>query len=169
MYSKTDQNAASSPVIANILLIAIAIILAAFVLLILMNFQIPDYSPPEKIPTIFKILKISSSKPDYDGRIILFNAGETPYNNSLLKADIYSNDILLGCRIDTMHGHDFIPTHHFFVQTMGGWGCSEVYWNPNEKISLDLSNGLIKPGDIIKIDILLKPDDKIISTDTYVV
>ena len=168
MYPKTDRDDASSPVIATVLLIALVTILAALVLLISMNFQIPDYTPPEKIPTIFKINKISSSEPDYDSRIILFNIGTDSYDNSLLKADIYSNDVLLGCRINTMRGYDFIPTHHFFVQTMGGMGCSNLYWNPNEKTSLDLSNGLIKPGDIVQVDILLKPDDKLISTDTYV-
>jgi hypothetical protein len=134
-----------------------------------MNFEISDYSSSEKIPTIFKIHKITSNSPKYESTIILSNIGMMPYENLLLKADIYSNDVLLGCRIETMNGHEFISTHHFFVQTMGGMGCSNTYWNPREKISLDLSNGLIKPGDIVKVNILQNPGETIISTDNFLV
>ncbi|MBN2734340.1 MAG: hypothetical protein JXQ82_05755 [Methanomicrobiaceae archaeon] len=134
-----------------------------------MNIDFPGYTPPDEIPTIFKIHRITSNIPNYESKIILSNIGMIPYENSLLKAEIYSNDVLLGCRIETMNGHEFISTHHFFVQTMGGTGCSNTYWNPGEKISLDLSNGLIKPGDVVKVDILQDPCDTIISTDNFLV
>ncbi|MBP2132807.1 flagellin-like protein [Methanomicrobium sp. W14] len=162
-----ERESGISPVVAVILIVAITVILAVLVYLFCMNIHIPGYTPSDEVPTIFEIRKISSDPPKYESKIILINSGMKPYDNSLLEAEIYSNGNLLGCVINTMHGHDFIPTRHFFVKTMWGLGCSDFYWNPGEKTGLDLTDGLIKPGDRIKVEILTKPDDKVISTDTY--
>ncbi|MDD4127580.1 MAG: type IV pilin [Methanomicrobium sp.] len=167
MHKIQDKQNASSPVIAVILLVLITIILALIVYLILMNFNVSLYKPPEETPTIFKIIKVSSSSPNYESVITLRNVGLKSYNNSLLTADIYSNDVLLGCRIYTMNGKEFIPTHHYFVKTLGGSGCSDADWYMGQKTAIDITDGLIKPGDTVKVDIFLKPEMRIISTDTF--
>ncbi|WOF16069.1 hypothetical protein F1737_04785 [Methanoplanus sp. FWC-SCC4] len=167
MKYKYNSEEGTSPVIGHLLMVAIVFILFLIVLLYCMKFEIPLFSLPEEIPEIFVITNILTSPPDYDSRIILSHSRIKPYDNSLLEADIYCNDALLKCRITTLNGHDFIPTNHFFVQTIGGTGCQNTNWYPKEKISLDLSNGLIKPGDEVKIDIISKTENKIISRDTF--
>lgn len=159
---------AVSPTISTILNVMITIILALIVLLYVMNFNVSLYSPPEKVPVIFKITKVSSYAPNYESKITLRNVGLEKYNNSLLTAEIYSNDVLLGCAINTLNGYEFISTRHYFVKTIGGSGCRNAEWYPGEKTAIDITDRLIKPGDTVRVDIFLKPDMKKISTDTFI-
>ena len=167
MSEKSNFETADSPVIAEILAVLITIILALILLLFVMNFNISMYEPPQKTPEIFKLIKIESSPPKYESKITLMHKGDKRYKNSLLRAEIYKNGNLLGCRIETMNGHEYIPTIHSYVKTMGGSGCSGDFWYPVEKTALDITDGLIKPGDEIRIDIFQKPENKIISSHTY--
>lgn len=155
---------ASSQIIAEILLIAITIVLAA---LLLMLMQMPNFSLDSltRPPTIFEIQTLSSEPPKYPGILILFHNGTEKYENDLLEAEIYCNGNLLDCRINSLHGTDFIPTHHYGVKTMSGTGCCEKYWNPGEKIGFDLSDKMIHPGDEVQVDIIHAPDHIIISRD----
>ena len=50
---------------------------------------------------------------------------------------------------------------------MKGEGCKNTYWNPREKVKLDLHDSKIKHGYKIKVDIVWKPENKVISTDEY--
>ena len=151
-----------------ILLVALTVILAAMLALMAMGFQVTLYKPPEKIPTIFEIQSIICDSPKYDSRIVLKNIGTGSYENDFLSCNIYINGELLdGCRVDTLNGHNFISTHHFGVQTLGGMGCSNSLWSPSEKLALDLSDSTIKSGDFVRVDVIWKPTGKTISTDAF--
>jgi flagellin-like protein len=157
----------SSNTIGTILLVVITVILAALLALILLSYQFPELTGPKEIPTIFEIQTILSEKPDYDSRIVLKNIGDCSYENDYLLCRIYINNKMSGCVIKTMNGHDFISTHHYGVQTIGGMGCSDIAWNPSEKLAIDLSDSTIREGDHVRVDVIWAPTGTTISTDEY--
>jgi hypothetical protein len=103
--------------------------------------------------------------PNYDSRIVLMHTGERAFENDLLAAEIYIDDRLQNCRISTLNGHLFISTSHIGVQTLSGSGCQTDLWRPGEKIALDLTDGTIHPGERVRVDIRLKPENRVISRD----
>ena len=140
--------------------------------LILLLFRLPvlDWDAHEP-PAVFRIVMISHSDrpeglpPNYDSRIVLVHAGEGSFENDLLSAEIYIDDQLQNCRISTLNGHLFIGTSHIGVQTLSGSGCQTDLWRPGEKIALDLTDGTIHPGERVRVDIIYKPDNAVISRD----
>jgi hypothetical protein len=160
-------------VVGTVLLIAIAVALAALVLLL---FHLPNLGwpwpgePPSPIELqrIYHESEIFPYPLVYDSRIILYHNGTESWENDLLMAKIYKNQTLLSCRVTTMNGHEFITTHHDGVQTMGGTGCQTDRWNPGERIALDLTDGTLRPGDRVRVDIIYKPDNTVISRDEIV-
>ncbi|MBN1431952.1 MAG: hypothetical protein JW931_04190 [Methanomicrobiaceae archaeon] len=167
MKSGINFRDASSNTIGHVFLVAVTIILAALAALMFMNFHMPEFELPGEIPVIFEIQVILSEIPDYDSRIVLKNIGEASFDNDLLSARIYINGNPSGCVIETMNGHNFISTHHFGVQTMGGMGCSDIAWKPSEKLALDLTDSTIKKGDLVKVEVIWTPSGRIISADEY--
>ena len=164
---------AESQVVGTILLIAIAIALATLVLLL---FHLPNLDwclsrePPATIELqhIYHTSDLFPHPLNYDSRIILYHNGSEAWENDLLMARIYRNQTSLSCQITTMNGHNFISTHHNGIQTMGGTGCQTDRWNPGERIALDLTDGTLHPGDCIRVDIIYKPDNTVISRDEIV-
>jgi len=163
------DDTANSHIIANILLVVIVLILAILVLLLcnIPNLSLPG--TPDEPPVIFKITEITSIPPDYTGIIMISHTGLKYYENDLLSAKIYKDDLLMGCRIATLNGHNFISTNHIGVQTMEGLGCRSNLWYPGERTKIDISNGLIRPGDSIRFDVIQKPEGDVISRDTVTV
>jgi len=155
--------------IGNIFCVAITVILAALLAVMLMNFGIPEFHIPEEVPCIFKIQNVVSKSPKYESLLYLKNIGDQPYENDELKCEIYINDKPSGCVIETMNGYKFIFTQHNGVKTLSKGGCKDKYWYPRQIIKLDLSNSKIKKGDTIKVNIIWKPEKKILSTDEYYV
>jgi len=100
---------------------------------------------------------------------MIYHTGLKYYENDMLSAKIYKDDLLMNCRITTLNGHNFIPTNHIGVQTIGGTGCSSNLWYPGERTKIDISNGLIRPGDSIRFDVIQKPEGNVISRDTVTV
>ena len=162
-----NRDDGSSGTIGTILLVVITVILAALLALFLLSYQFPELQQPKEIPTIFEIQTILSQNPDYDSRIVLKNIGDCPYENQYLSCRIYINDELAGCRIKTLNGHDFISTHHYGVQTVGGMGCSDISWKPSEKLAIDLSDSTIRDGSHVRVDVIWEPTGTTISTDEY--
>lgn len=140
--------------------------------LILLLFKLPalEWGDAEP-PATFAIVRISHSDrpegapPNYDSRIVLMHTGEAAFENDRLAARIYVNDDLRDCRISTLNGHLFIGTSHIGVQTLSGSGCQTDLWRPGEKIALDLTDGTIHPGERVRVDIISKPDNRVISRD----
>jgi hypothetical protein len=163
------RESGTSNTIASLLLVAIMVILAVLILLL---FKLPALEWGEaKPPAVFTIVKISHSDrppgapPNYDSRIVLIHAGDGTFENDRLSAEVYVNGELQNCRICTLNGHLFISTSHIGVQTLSGSGCQTDLWRPGEKIALDLTDGTIHPGEIVRVDILHGPDNSVISRD----
>jgi hypothetical protein len=138
--------------------------------MLLLIFGLPSLSwdSPAEPPAIFEIRSIlhhdeRGTRLNYDSRIILAHAGDEPRENDLLRADIYVNNIAVPCRISTMNGHNFISSHHTGVERMWGYGCQTNQWNRFEKTGLDLTDGTIHPGDLVRVVITDTRTGRIIS------
>src|SRR5208282_923815 len=81
---------ASSPVIGIILMLVVTFILAALVLLMMV--QLP-YMYDQSVPEIFKITKIEHGGQNYDSYMVVMNTGTTGYKNKNLYALTYRNGV----------------------------------------------------------------------------
>lgn len=140
-----------------------------------MDFEFPEFELPEiwekdlpeEIPCLFEIAGVKSDSPKYESEVVLRSICDESYENDLLSCKIYINGEPSGCIIETLNGYKFPTTVHLRVKTISRQGVKNKYWNPREQIKLNLRDSLIKNGDTIKVDIIWKPDDKVISTDEY--
>ena len=148
-------------------MLAITLILAVLVLLM---FHLP-YLYDSSVPAIFKITNIRHTNEhgalNYDSYMVVMNTGTTGYRNANLYAETYRNGVNLDCRIETLNGHAFIPTHHFKIQTLGGAGSQGTLWNPIELIFIDFKDGTFHPGDLVTFDVYDNSTKQIISRHTY--
>lgn len=163
----TNDQALSQPV-AVLLLVAITVILAAMVLLL---FHLPSFNLGIATPSFLQILHVYHQDEkgylNYDSRIILVNTGTSFFDNKNLRAEFFRNGTKIPAVIETMNGDLFISTHHSGIQTMGGLGCSGPTWLPQEKISIDFSDGTFHPGDQIRMDVFQKPSGTLISRHMF--
>ena len=161
---KEDSEDATSHVLAHLLMVVIAIILAVLVLQI---FHLPnlnwEYTEPH---AIFKITTITSQEPTCESKIYLRNVVKKDYHNKELSAKIYCNDELLPCTIETINNHDFISTAHYGVKNLYGQGGNGNLWNYNQMLAIDLSDGFIHPGDVIRVDVIQTATGNVISRDS---
>jgi hypothetical protein len=162
---------AVSPVLGIILNIAIVLILA---MLVLLMFHIPTlYGDDGGIPAIFIITSVESiddytGRMNYDSRVIILHTGQLNYENRNLSANFYKNGIPVRCNIESFHGADVTGSIHSGIQWMGGPGCSGDLWTPNERTKIDFTDGTFRPGDSIRMDIIDKKTDSVISRHTFV-
>jgi len=159
-----DKERAVSQVTGTLLLVAITIILA---ILLMLCIQMPDLDWEDtEPPIIFSITSIASSPPTYESQVFLRNVVKKDYKNKELSAKIYRNDTELPCVIETLNTHEFISTAHYGVRNlMGMGGCSDT-WNYNQMLRIDLSNGFIHHGDVIRVDIIKTASNSVISRDS---
>lgn len=159
---------ASSPAIGIILMLVVTFILA--VLVLLMMVQLPNMYDPS-VPAIFKITKIrhddGNNNLNYDSRMMVMNTGTSGYMNKNLYAKTYRNGIELNCKIPTLNGNAFIPTHHYMVQTLGGLGSQGITWGPGESIFIDFTDKTFHPGDVVTFEVYDAVTQQIISRHTY--
>ena len=99
--------------------------------------------------------------------MVVKNSGSTAYDNRKLYAKTYRNGDHLPCDIPTMNGHDFLPTPHFGIQTLGGFGSDDFLWYPEAMISIDFEKGTFHPEDSVQFDVYDKTTNLLISRDTY--
>lgn len=179
---------------AELLLIAIAMILA--VLLLLMLHPPSLYLDLTRPPCIFEIEAVHHLDEDgktlkYDSRVTLRynrppaspdirdplylmrlylrtpeeNADRTAwYEKSDLSAQFYRNGEPIYVSIPTLYAHEFIPTHHYGVQYMTGTGR---LWCPGGRITIDFTDGTFRPGDLVGVEVYSKSAGRVISADTY--
>ncbi len=164
------ENQAVSKVVAELLLIALTMLLA---LLVLLLFSMPNLGlPAPEPPRIFAIKAIYHENEGHpyllnnDSRIVLVNEGQEAFGNAGLRAEIYVNGVRTRAVIETLNGHSFISTHHYGVQWIGGSGCSGEEWSPGEKIVIDLADNTIRPGDLVRVDVVNRSMNKTVSRDT---
>jgi flagellin-like protein len=165
LTSETQHDEAVSPQIGTILMVAIVVLLAA---LIILMFHLPDFSDPIRpIPSFLEISGVYHTDEhgilNYDSRVILLHNGTERFENAGLRAEFFRNGTKISAVIETMNGNEFISTHHFGVQTMGGLGCSGLYWDPKEKIAIDFSDNTFHFGDTIRVDIFNKESGELVS------
>lgn len=168
MAQDSPETAASHPV-AILLLVAITVVLVAIVALLLHLFPFDLGMVPPSFLQIHRVYHLDErGHLNYDSRIILINTGMREFQNNDLRAEFFRNGLKIPAVIETMNGDLFISSHHYGIQTMGGLGCSGPTWLPNEKISIDFSDGTFHPGDTIRIDVFHKRDGKMISRHVVV-
>lgn len=151
-----------------LILVGVTVILAVLVLLMLLA-MIPSWSwaEPAQPPIIITGVSHHSAitgKMTYASRVTLLNNGSTVYENDCLKAVFYVNGQKV-CIVQTLNGYLFIPSHHYGVKTIGGAGCRTEYWNPGERIDIDLTDTTLYPGAKVCVEIIDKRDGKVISKD----
>ena len=157
-----------SPVVGVLLMVVLAMIL---VMLLLFLFSLPhlcDPLPPGEV----EIVLIHDYDEDrktlnYDSRVLLRYVGAEPLPNRPLSARFYVDDRPLRNTISTFHGEDFIPTHHFGVERMGGVGCQGALWEPGAFVLIDFKDGTFRPGQVVRVDVLDARTDCVISRDYY--
>ena len=150
------------------LALVITIVLAALVLL--MAFQLPNLWHEPTVPTVFEITNIKHIRingVDYDSYMVIKNSGTTPCDNRNLYAKTYRNGVKLPCDIPTMNGNDFLPTHHYGIQTLGGFGSHDFLWYPEATIAINYAKGTFHPGDTVQFEVYDRTTNQIISRDTW--
>jgi hypothetical protein len=161
-----NNECGSSHPLATILLVAITLLLALLVLLLCPTLQF-DFGEVTRPPAFIEILSVIHTNEqgalNYDSRVVLLHNGTKEYPNDDMTATFYRNGKKLSCTIETLNGYNFIKTHHFGVQTIGGTGCRGDKWNPHEKIVIDFTDGTFHPGDTITVEIYQKPKNLLIS------
>jgi len=141
------------------------------VMLLLSLFSLPhlcDPLPPGEV----EIVLIHDYDEDrktlnYDSRVLLRYVGAEPLQHRPLSARFYVDDRPLRNTISTFHGEDFIPTHHFGVERMGGVGCQKDLWEPEGFVLIDFKDGTFHPGQVVRVDVLDTRTDCVISRDYY--
>ena len=152
-----------------ILAVAITIVLAPLVLL--MALQLPNLWYDPTVPIFFRSRKSGTQIPmamlDYDSYMVVKNSGSIAYDNRNLYAKTYRNGDHLPCDIPTMNGNDFLPAHHYGIQTLGGFGSDDFLWYPEATISIDYAQGTFHPEDIVQFEVYDRTTNQLISRDTY--
>lgn len=150
-------------------MIALVIVLAALVLLLALQFPHLMYYDPT-VPTVFEITKIrhdNNGVLNYESYMVVQNIGESPYDNRYLYAKTYRNGQHLPCDLPTLNGNKYIPTHHFWIQNMGGLGTNDFLWYPGATIFINFAQGTFHPDDIVEFEVYDRTTNQLISRDTW--
>ncbi|HJJ30630.1 MAG TPA: hypothetical protein O0X97_00100 [Methanocorpusculum sp.] len=163
-----SSDAGGSSVVSTVILIGITVAVCAAILVFCLGF-FGGEQPEEEIPEILKITGVShlsNGKLTYAGIVTLRNVGDDSLTNKNYGAYLFINNGTT-IVIETLYTHDFIPSHHTFVKLIGGPGPSGSLWGVGEEGRFDFSNGLILPGDTIRIDIFERESGDIISRSEF--
>lgn len=164
-----SADTAESPVVSTILLIAVTVALCAAVLVFCLGFFGGAFDE-EQVPEILKITDVSHYSEGhltYAGKVSLINAGDAALESKKYGAYLYVNGGDPKAVIETLYAHDFIPSHHRSVKLIGGLGPSGLKWDIGETGYFDFSDQLIKPGDIVRIDVFERDSEKVVSRSEY--
>ena len=157
------KEAGVSPTIAAFLMVALLIIVFALLWSHLSGmlhlFDYEDHLAPPLIQVTSVFHTTPSGSMQDASRVTIQNTYTVEYKNRDLMAEFYKNHEKLYARIYTLHGEDFIPSHHFGVATIGGSGCRGDYFSPGEMIGIDLTDGYYTPGDLVELRIYQKSTD----------
>jgi hypothetical protein len=169
--SRSIVSDANSQLIAITLMLAVMFVIVAIVLAMLMMLPSLTWEKNE-VPAIFQITSIShidekTGALNYDSRVVMLHTGLAPFQNDNLMAKFFKNEQPVSCNILTLHGEDFIPTHHFGVQTISGEGCKGTTWLPGERVALDFTDSTFHPDEMVRVEIYDTQTGKIISRHSY--
>ncbi len=137
------------------LMVVLAVILVALILSFLLGFF--TFGGDDTIaPPHFKITSVKHGGGKLESFIVIRNAGPGDYPNRDLVARFFRNREPVLTGIFTLNGHEFIKTHHYGVQYIGGEGCKDALFARNEMLKVNLKNGLIRPGDLVELRVYQK-------------
>lgn len=160
------EDAVSSPV-GTILMVALTILLAALMLFIMFP-SLFDAAVPSPIQiTAVRHYDEQTGRLNFDSRVILVYKGEKRLNNTCLRAVFYRNEQQVPAVISTLNGYQFINTVHTGVQWIGGEGCRDGGWCPDQMVSIDLADHTFIPGDVVRLDVIEMPGNQVISRSRY--
>ncbi len=154
---------AVSHVVSTIFLVVIVVGIIAVILAFLLGF-LTALTPASRLaPPLIQVTSVihttASGTMKDASRVFIQNKDSTEFKNRDLMAEFYKGREKLYARIFTLHGADFIPSHHFGVSTMGGAGCSNDYFSPGEMIEINLKDGYYAPGDLVELRIYQRSSD----------
>lgn len=144
----------------NLLMVGLVVILLLLILAFLLGFLNFDYFDGSLAPAIIKIIGVNHAGSKLDSQVVIRSFATEELDNHDLQAVIYVNDEKILACISTLNGHDFIPTHHYGVKTMGGSGCQGKFFSPGESIVIDLKNGRIRPGNVVELRIYQRSEGR---------
>jgi hypothetical protein len=163
-----ESDSAGSQTMAIVFMVGITILLAALVILL---FHIPAMGMISPSLPAFEIRSVDhfdeiTGKLNYDSRLRFINNGTMNYKNDDLMA-IFIKPAVHGVaqsRPSVAHS-SFLPT---------SWGTVDGRvrllghpFTPGEQIVIDFSDATFRPGDIIRMDVLDRKSQSLISTHTY--
>ena len=154
---------AVSPVVGVILTVCIVILLVSLILAYLLGY-LNAFTPANRLaPPLIQVTSVlhttAAGTMKDASRVFIQNKDSVEFKNRDLMAEFYKGHEKLYARIFTLHGADFIPSHHFGVSTMGGAGCSKEYFSPGEMIEINLKDGYYAPGDLVELRIYQRSSD----------
>ncbi len=160
------SDSATTPIIAELLFLALTILLAVVIASVLFGL-IPFTAGEEETPEILKIVSISHNNDDgkltYAGVIRLRNIGYEDIENSAHGLYLSINGERVPAVVETLSAREFIPTHHYGVRLLKGPGPTGDFWESNFIGFVDVSDEMILPGDLVTVEIYEKKTGLIIS------
>ena len=153
MFSRRDSSV--SEVHGVLLLVAIVILLLLILLAYLMGFTLISSGCECNPPPLIKITTIDNaltSNGRYKSIVAIQNTGPDPLPNDDLSLDLLINGEKTR-HISTLNGHNFIPTRHYGVQTIGGVGTYSPNMVPRSIISINFADNTIYPGELVTVRI----------------
>jgi hypothetical protein len=165
------QNDAVSSNTGVVLMVLVVVVLAAILLALLLGLfgTSNGFVPPVVQIVVIHDYDEDGTRLNYDSRVLLRNVGSEPIPNGPLTAEFYRNGARVNCRIVTLHGEDFIPSHHQGIERIQGQGCRGEHWVPGASILLDFTDGTFRPGDVVRVEIVETETNRVISRHTYCV
>ena len=158
----SHRDSSVSDVHGTILLVAIVILLLLVLLAYLMGFPLMKSGCECNPPPLIKITMIDNgitSQGKYKSIIAIQNTGPDPLPNDDLSLELLINGEKTRY-ISTLNGHNFIPTHHYGVQTIGGTGTHNQHMVPNSIISINFADNTIFPGELVTVRIYQKGEGR---------
>jgi hypothetical protein len=164
-----DTESSASNANGTILMIAATIILAA--LLLMQLIQLPAFLVREDVPVVFEITLLRHTNEhgvlNYDSYLVVKNTGDRAYDNRKLYAKTYRNGKLLPCFIPYINFNKFIYVHPYGIETIGGHGTNNYRWYPQSTIFIDYTDKTFHPGDVVRFEVFDRDTNQIISRDTW--
>ncbi|NLX50183.1 MAG: hypothetical protein GXY82_10030 [Methanospirillum sp.] len=159
-----EPDGAVSPVLGVIFMVALVVLLVALLLLLFPPLHLCDPFPPVEIQAVMvHDYSEDGSVLNHDSRLLLVNAGTMLLRNRPLTARFYAGDVPVDCRLETFHGEDFVPSHHFGIERIQGSGCRGELWEPGETVLIDFTDRTFMPGQTVRVEIIDRNEGCIIS------
>ncbi len=160
---------AVSPIVGVVLMVAVTVLLA--VILAALLFWLPHLCDP--FPrAVIQVVAVhdygeGGSPLNYDSRLLLRNFGPDDLPNRPLTAAFYADGVHIDCRLETFHGEDVVPSHHFGIERIQGLGCRGETWESGGSVLIDFTDRTFMPGKTIRVDVIDTGTGCVISSHSF--